>query len=848
MASDELDPIVKALERSSIAQTLKAARASLAQPSRPFTPLDRSLFQTAEGGGGSRPSSSYNVDQLSFVRDTFGSGSHRPDSARSSRSSRTGVRYGTIAEEEDSYRQPRADVLRLDDERRHRRPSPQYSEGQESSGDEELTPVAAAGNSDVPLPPRTPARPPRPPGGGYPPTPGGLRTGGYPDMSAPPSADLSLKKKRSSDASPSSRKHRSDSSSRRKTVPSPSPSPSTGAGSGASASTPPGTPQRRRSSSSSKPRTADWDVTCEGVIAKLQRLADSSEEKKSAAAEELQRIADQVLDLVADIKSGAGARGQQLAPALLRAVLAVLDLKDASSLFRLCRCAFALLQIEVAVRGVPSSGVQAAYLNVAKVLFKFSKAEGNDAEFLKEDLLVPLLEVLQSSAPECTSNDLRVYVVGVLKNVAIEEANQKALLNKGAVPALFDLMAQQMTGGTKEAQLLIQITATLRSLAGKGYKQFLVENRLDLLTKIMSTFPSNVELLTNVSRVLAKLTLHGSACEMFAKNDIHIRQIARTLSANAESAPLTLRLSFVLGNLTAKSDRLRVVFAFDCEGTSLAPHLLSKYWQKERQLARLVHEKGQAKGSASQEIEEVLVKLVRLVANIAISASAGSTIASCSAAIDPLLEMLGSKSISDSEELVLNVVAAVTNLLFYDVPSNLLFQEENKTLLCRLFRPLLLESYNVEALIETARALGNLSRHVEARRCMAQIRVDEILAILLDHDDRDLVFYVCGALVNLAADPESVTRLTTVCPVLQKLGKLLVDAPADDIQLQLVAVKVLTNLSLDPGATWPASSSEDVRGALQQMIASEGAPENAEEKQQLVELAQHLLGRLPPAP
>merc|ERR1740130_2201132 len=203
------------------------------------------------------------------------------------------------------------------------------------------------------------------------------------------------------------------------------------------------------------------------------------------------------------------------------------------------------------------------------------------------------------------------------------------------------------------------------------------------------------------------------------------------MSACGDSAPLVLRLGFVLGNITARSDRLRIVFAFDCEGTTLVPQLLRRYWQKDRQLARVELETGKAAGA--EEVEEVLVKLVRLLANVAISPSAGSVLASSSAVVDPLLDMLGAKRIGDSEELVLHVVSAVTNLLFYDVPSNLLIQEENKQLLCRLFRPLLLESYNEEALVETARALGNLSRHEDARRCIAEIRLDEIIVILLNH-------------------------------------------------------------------------------------------------------------------
>merc|ERR1719265_204352 len=115
---------------------------------------------------------------------------------------------------------------------------------------------------------------------------------------------------------------------------------------------------------------------------------------------------------------------------------------------------------------------------------------------------------------------------------------------------------------------------------------------------------------------------------------------------------------------------------------------------------------------------------------------------------------------TDSEELVLNATAAVTNLIFYDTSTNLLLTHENKELLCRLLRPLLLESYNVEALVEAARALGNLSRHQDARQWITELRIDEILSILLAHYDRNLVFYACGALVNLAADPSYNRRLS----------------------------------------------------------------------------------------
>lgn len=838
----ESDPIVKALERSTIAQTLKAARASLVEPSRPFTPLDRSLFQRPSEGD-SRPSSSYGVDQLAFVRDTFGAGGNRPDSARSSRSSRAG-RPETIQEEDEGRGRSRVDVLRLDDDDEdeeedsrslpsRRRPSPQDSEAAFSSGSEELTPVTTAGAGTLPSPPsgsRLPAKPPRPPGSGYPSSGSSLRlSGGYPD----PVSVLDGSPKRSSHITSGSSTHRRSDASpsgRRKSSQSPSPA-------------------IRSASSDALPC---GETGAEAVIAKLQAFS-SSKEKRKASPEKLLELLEKTWDIILDFKVGHGELNASQAPQLLREVMGLMDardLKETKSIFRLARCALALLPVEAATKGVPISGVQAAYQNIAQVLFKFSQKEGHDSDFLTERLIEPLVEVLESDATTCASVDLRVYVVGVLKNVSNDTSNQKFLAQRGAIASLFRLMeSKQLNGSSKEAQLLIQVTAALRNLTTSQHKHFLQEDRLNAFTRVMALFPSHVELLTNIARALAKLTLHNSACEALAKSDAHVRQIAKTLSTNSDSAALVLRLAFVLGNLTERSDRLRVVFAFDCEGTSLVPQLLAKYWQKDRQLARLDLEKEQAKASGSQEVEEVLVKLVRLLANIAISASAGSTLASSSAVVDPLLDMLGAKRIGDSEELVLNVVAAVTNLLFYDVPSNLLFQEDNKQLLCRLLRPLLLESYNVEALVETTRALGNLSRHADARRCMASLRLDEILVILLDHDDRDLVFYACGALVNLAADPDCTPRLISSSPAVPKLAKLLGDAPSDDPALQLVAVKVLTNLSLDPQAAWPASDVEAVRAILDQLIGeNEELPDAKEspDKQQLLELSQHLMSRLPP--
>jgi len=105
------------------------------------------------------------------------------------------------------------------------------------------------------------------------------------------------------------------------------------------------------------------------------------------------------------------------------------------------------------------------------------------------------------------------------------------------------------------------------------------------------------------------------------------------------------------------------------------------------------------------------------------------------------------------------------------------------------------------------------------------------------------VYYVCGVLVNLASDPECSMRLTAESPVGQKLGELLRDA--DDTALRLVAVKVLTNLSL-VDIQWSESDLQCLRNGLEPLTAAvEEHAEDAADRLQLAELAQKLLERLP---
>lgn len=812
------DPFAGILERSSVAQSLRDARASLARPSRPFTPASRSLFQQADDSAScSRPSSSYSLDQLKFVRDVFTPPGAR-DSMASTRSSLGSRGYGCqpIPELEEPELQL-ADVLEL---------------GQAGI----VITEGYAGEALLAKPPRHARRKP-------PESEAAVmfgRFGTCPDEEYDNCAadDLALCMDLTDAGSDS------EDEARRPTA-APEKLKEVASEKGFSSS----------DVASALPSVAVWDATLDEVLSALGLVSVKGSEAGSniqLPEASLPDLADKIDALTVDlVEAGPGLVPSSNSPALFKAALTLLEQRlEPACLVRLARGALQLLKLESVLEDVGSRGAAATYLNVARAMFKLSKDAALDSRFRGEGLVQLLLDLLsfEHSSESWNSIDLQVFLVGTLKNISNNDDNQKFLVKKGALRVLARLMKSAETG-TRE-KLLIQVTALLRNLvaSSKRHKEFLSLGLLDSLVCIMSSYMHCEELQVNVARILGKLTAFDVTCEALAEElagdkEGLLRQIMRCLAGHSGNASLVNRHAFVLGNLTSKADTLREVLVFDLDGQAVLPSLLDHCWQQDQKLAQI-------ESGRSQESEATLVKLVRLVANVTISPSVGACLAGEAAVVDVLLAILSSRRMPDSEELVLCATAAVTNLLFYDTPENLLLAADNKQLLCRLLRPMLLESYNVEALVETARALGNLSRHQDARQCIAELRIDEVLSILLAHSERELVFYACGALVNLAADPGSALRLCRARGLRSKLAALLRDVPAGDEELLLVAAKVLSNLHLDCDSeeAWPAEELASLRLGLDRVLGlcrDEASDFGMESRELLQDLAGRLLESLP---
>lgn len=147
----------------------------------------------------------------------------------------------------------------------------------------------------------------------------------------------------------------------------------------------------------------------------------------------------------------------------------------------------------------------------------------------------------------------------------------------------------------------------------------------------------------------------------------------------------------------------------------------------------------------------------------------------------------------ESEELVINAVATINNLSFYQGESSVIRSQH--THISQLLLKLLLSS-SMDAVLEATRVFGNLSQIKDVRLFIVQQKVEQYVVTLLDSKTPDVCFSACGVLINLSADPGNRAMLRAKGTV-QKLIDCLRDFGPQDWHLAAVVCQTLWNCSLD---------------------------------------------------
>ncbi|GAB1602463.1 repeat-containing 2-like isoform X2 [Argonauta hians] len=519
-------------------------------------------------------------------------------------------------------------------------------------------------------------------------------------------------------------------------------------------------------------------------------LEDLFSYKEKKAAEELCSTADHLYRLL-DSEKLFGRNCKQRST-ILKSVFKLLDFDNASVLL-------SVSEIILAFRVTGNN-----LLNTCKLVFKVSRNELNDPLFLNGNILGQLLHVVSSSDP-VTCSEALTYCVGTLKLLSGNSDLMKELVKHECIEILTILLqsinfaSASVPGANKEklGHLLIQLTACLRNLVdASGSRPRLLS--CELIPALSVTMELNLhdgDLILNISRIYSKISLHIDCCTVLARQKKHYSVALKALDRNITRQDVVVRICFALGNLTAKDDTARVQLFEEKHSLTTILTILKHYLDK---LSSEKFSQSPTKlNSSPVQIDDsidILIKTVRLIANLSISETIGPIIAANQDCVDQLLRILDLFSV-DKEDLLITTVATINNLSYYNSKtSNILDRQLD---IAKYLVQLLLPSH-METLIEVSRVFGNLTHQKIVRDYLAEQKVQETFIRLLDSDNREVVYISCGVLVNFMADKEKRPILMQEGGI-EKLTEVLRDFGPNDWQLAAVVCQVLLNYSHNVG-------------------------------------------------
>ncbi|XP_076467000.1 armadillo repeat-containing protein 2-like isoform X2 [Babylonia areolata] len=477
---------------------------------------------------------------------------------------------------------------------------------------------------------------------------------------------------------------------------------------------------------------------------------------------------------------------------VLKVIFRLLDVEDTKLLLKLARL---ILALKVGGNNL---------LNVCKLVFKVSRNEKNDPLFLEENILNLLLDTIRST-DHVTSCEALIYCVGAVKFLTGNSDILKRLARLDCVKVLATLLhninkTNKENGkvGDQFGHILVQLAAGLRNLAdtSSGRERFIAHHVIEGLTVLMESYPGDSDLMLYISRILSKVTLHTDCCSVLADQHSSYKAFVQLLNRHLKKDDLVVRLCFVLGNVTAKNEQARQRLYQEKEGLDTLLTVLKTYDELDKQGKEFANmsaspEESESTKDAINKIEDVLIKVIRVLANLSISEDVGPFIAANQQLMTQLLSIIDRKDVGESEELILNCVATVNNLTFYTTKQTSLVQQH--VAIAESLLKLMLPD-KMESMLEAARVFGNLTRHKPVRNFLSKQKVDAMMVTLLDSGFREVVFIACGVLINFMVDEETRPLLKREGGV-KKCVEVLRDFGREDWQLSAIVCKMLCNYS-----------------------------------------------------
>ncbi|XP_063185890.1 armadillo repeat-containing protein 2 isoform X2 [Chroicocephalus ridibundus] len=440
-------------------------------------------------------------------------------------------------------------------------------------------------------------------------------------------------------------------------------------------------------------------------------------------------------------------------------------------------------------------------LGVCKLAFKICRNEKNDYIIQNDRLLDCLLEVLRTEDLQKNSEAL-LYCMGAIKFMSGNAVLLNEMVNKGAAEMLLQLMKQinkvkeNDTYFSNLGHLLVQLTATLRNLADlpPARCQLVCNGAVSELCVALEQRMNDTDVCTYIVRIFSKLSSYSDFCAALADCSRCYVLFLALLNKHQKQQDLVIRIIFILGNLTEKNNQAREQFFKERGSVNTLISLFQTYHELDLNAQKRYHERGREDKNHPKhpsEAEDVLIKLIRVLANLSIHPSVGAALAAAHRIVELLVTVLECKSVDDCEELVINAATTINNLSYYKMKSSAV--QDKKLHIAEMLLKLLM-SNSMDGVVEAVRVFGNLSQYHEICDFIMQKKIYKFMIALLDAKNQDVCFSACGVLLNLTVDKNKRALLMEEGGI-GKLVDCLQDFGPADWQLACLICKTLWNYS-----------------------------------------------------
>lgn len=265
----------------------------------------------------------------------------------------------------------------------------------------------------------------------------------------------------------------------------------------------------------------------------------------------------------------------------------------------------------------------------------------------------------------------------------------------------------------------------------------------------------------NIIRTLSILSENDVCCEYLlesaARIGILLGPIDKTSTFPEKPLGVISRLGYIIGNIMAKYDAARIQFFNNDVAMEYLLATLEHFSNKKFSNNQVT--------TQADTIIDVLIKLVRIIANMAVNCEVGFGLGTKPPLGVIFLNILvGANNLKgtlsgEMEELLLATLCALHNLFFYQNTQSSQTSYHNECVVERQSDlssalAVVLHQGPVIAKTEAARVLGNMTRSLVAREALISANGMKTLVKCLESDDVELVATSCGVLVNLLSDWE----------------------------------------------------------------------------------------------